>query len=365
MAVTNSTVCMEERSNCDTITTMSIRSFVTTGFSKNNNVTFISNNVYSVNKTDGTNKFRRAKRSEHKLNHDEFDYDLKPSTLSEPNDSPNEINKPEYSDYNNVIYGYNSETKHNADVRKYNINEPEYLVKGKYLNMLAQNDNSLYFSQPTYKSKTDLIINNQQKFATKDINEEFESIANKNDQQQKDSINNLNKHIYINQPKQKHELQSKLKLNVLQHANNNTNYDRLEFSKETKLMDETQHYIANDYTYTLLNKTQRVENIDQALVDSIVMLANRARDVNKPLSTNTPENVNIKESSVKKKHKREKEEKYLLNEYGPINTLMIDTSRNLSFDDNLFKYKLGKSGKLGTNMSVTTDRHIKQYLREG
>lgn len=342
MAVINSTVCTKEASNCDTTTTLSIfRSLVTTGFSKKKDHKYLLNDEHSVNRTDVTNKFRRAKRSEHKLSHDEFDYVSKPSVFSETIEAPNKINKPLYinkkdnSDYNNIIYDYNFETKDNADIGKYTIDEPEYIVEGKFLSTLAQN-------QPTYKSESHFIINNQQKLATKDAIEEFELIFNKIDQQEEASTSNSIKNKYMNQPQQNRVSQSKL--NDLQHANNNQNYDLLEFSNETELIGKAPYHIDNVYISTPINKPQRLKNVDHSLDDLIETLTNR--DTNKPQGTNTPENVYIKESLVKQKYKREKQEKYVLDEYGPINTYMIETNRNSSFGDNLFTHKLITSSSI-------------------
>lgn len=382
MAGTNLTVCTEEPSTHNTTTMLSIsRSLLTTGLSKKNNFTYLDE--YCVNTTDRTNKFRRAKRSENELNPYGLDYVLKPSEASETNEPVNIINNPPYtdkknnSDSNNIMYDYDFETKHNADRGKYNIDELEYIVKGKYLSSLAQNYKSLYFSQPTYKNKIDLSTNNQQKLPSIEMIEEFDTIESNIDQQQD---TNISKYIYMNQPNQKQVLFEPAHKNnnygVLESVNetkiidedhvdndifipmnpqrvenidqphNNKNYDGFKFSNEAKLIHKSQYHIDNDYSIKPISKPQRFENSNQSLDNLVETLANRARDANKPLSTDIPENVNIKEWSEKQKYKREGEEKYLFDEYGSINTLMIDTTRKSPFDKKIFTRKLITSSNI-------------------
>lgn len=365
MAVANSTACTEDPSTRDTTILSICRPLVTTEFWKKNNVTYLEEHF--VNIINGTNKFRRVKRSEYEMNHDVIDYAAKPSDISASNEALDEF--PQYVDkndnivYNNIMYDNSFETKHNSDTGKYNIDEPEYLVKGKYLSTLAQNDKSLYFSHPMYNNRTDLITNDLQTFATQEMIDEFELITNKIYGHQEASTSNLSKYIYINQPKQKQVL--------LKPANNNQNYDLLEFTNTTKLMHEAQYHIDSDNLIPI-DRAHTVENIDPSFDDTIETLANRARYANEPQGTNNNENVDIKKSIVKRKYKRNREEKYLLDEYGPVNTLMIETTRKPSFDDKVFTPKLitsssieGKKTHLSTSGIRKEETHFFPKFKTG
>lgn len=335
MAVTNSSVCTEKQyfqSNCDISTTLSISRYsVTTGLLRKNNVTCFDK--YSKNITDTTNKFRRAKRSENKLNHDEYDYAFKSSHFSEP---PNEINKPhdianqDNNEYSNNLYDYNYNSKHNADVGKHYIDEPQYIVESKKLSTLTQNEKSLHLSKPMYRN-----------IPKNDVMNDIDLMSNKIDQQQIISLNNLNKNehqIQLNQLKnqlnQNHVLNQEIKLNFLEDDNNRDN-ELLKLSNETKLMDKALHHMDSDYrTPMYKHNIYTVENTDE------LREANKAKDENNAQGTITSEYANKLESLVKHKYKREREQKHPLHNYGSANTLMIEKSRRLSSDDGFFTFKL-------------------------
>lgn len=338
MAVTNSTVCTEEPyfyNNCDTTTTLSAvsKSLVIAGLSKKNNLTFLNENF--KNKTDRTKKIKRGKRSENQLSNHEVDDALKSWDFREPSNeikNTQYIAKKENADFNNIIYDWSYENKHNADIGKYYIDEPENLVKEKHLNKLTQNDTLFYLSKPMHKNKTDPIINNLQRIANKEVRKDIDLIGSKFDEQQEA---NVNKNEYS---KQKQVSKPKIKRNFLEPANKNNKYDQLKLSSETKLMDEAQYYIDNDYFFTTTNKPQNKYNVEKKDQPPDKMI--RATDTNKPLRTITSDYANVKKSSIKQKYTRGDKEKYLLSEYGPVDTLMIEDARNLSFDEDLFTLTL-------------------------
>lgn len=317
MAVINSTVYTEEpyfQSNCDITSTLSIsRYLVSTGFSKKNNITYFDE--YSENRPDTRNKFRRAKRSEN----NEHDYALKSFDFIEPLNELNKLEdnaKKDNDEYSNNMYDYNYNSKLNAHVGKYYIDEPDYLVKGKYLSTLTHSDNSLYLSKSTCK--------NIPKQGVKDI----QLTTIQSDILQIDYLNNLHKNEHTKLPKQNVLTKPKIKLNILE-EDKSKNYDLLKYANEAQYQT-----VSNNY-YTPIYKPQnvyRVENADQPHE------ANGTRDANK-YGTNTLENVKIKESLVKQKHKREKEEKYMQDEYGSVNTLMIESAPRLPSGDDIFAYK--------------------------
>ncbi|XP_026324954.1 uncharacterized protein LOC113233933 [Hyposmocoma kahamanoa] len=187
------------------------------------------------------------------------------------------------------MYYWNYDKKQDIDTGEYYIDEPQYLVKGKYLSTLIQND-TLYFSKPIRRYKTDSITNNPQKFVTKEVMQEAELIANKINQQKEASSKNLP----TKNPKRRDVSKANIKFNVFKHASNDKNLFTL--SSETKLVDKAQYHIDNNYILT-------------------------------------PKYANIQKSLVKQKCERGVDKKYLLTNYESEDT------RNESFDENLFMHK--------------------------
>lgn len=321
MAGTNSTVCTEDcnyfQSNCDTTTALPLsNTLVTTGLSKTNNLTYFNYYYYPETKIDTRNKFRRIKRSKNTLINEEVNYGWKPLDFSE---GRNDISKRNYiakkneADYNNIMYDWNYEKMQNIDTGEYYIDEPQYLVEGKYLSTLIQND-TLYFSKPIRRYKTESISNNPQKFVTKEVMQEAELIANEIKQQKEASSKNLP----TKNPKRRHVSKANIKFNVLKHTNNDKNLFKL--SSEKKLMDEAQYYIDNNYILT-------------------------------------PKYANIQKSLVKQKCERGVDKKYLLADYESEDTLMSDDTSIESFDENLFMHKPIAS-------SIVKQRHTR-FARPG